>query len=41
MCGRDDCGLQYSSEYGKGTDVTFRIHKGLHGSAGGELRIDN
>jgi len=29
MCGRDDCGLYYSSEYGKGTDVTFRIRKGL------------
>jgi two-component system sensor histidine kinase YesM len=27
MCGRDDCGLFYSSEYGKGTDVTFRIQK--------------
>ena len=29
MCGRDDCGLYYSSEYGKGTDVTFHIRKGL------------
>ena len=29
MCGRDDCGLYYSSEYGKGTEVTFRIRKGL------------
>jgi len=29
MCGRDDCGLYYSSEFGKGTDVTFRIRKGL------------
>ena len=29
MCGRDDCGLYYTSEYGKGTDVTFRIRKGL------------
>jgi len=27
MYDRDDCGLQYSSEYGKGTDVTFRIPK--------------
>ncbi|MDR1539820.1 MAG: histidine kinase [Clostridiales bacterium] len=27
MQGRDDCGLFYSSEYGKGTDVTFKIHK--------------
>jgi two-component system sensor histidine kinase YesM len=27
MCGRDDCGLFYSSESGKGTDVTFRIRK--------------
>ena len=27
MCGRDDCGLFYTSEYGKGTDVTFRIPK--------------
>jgi two-component system sensor histidine kinase YesM len=29
MCGRDDCGLYYSSEYGKGTEVTFHIQKGL------------
>jgi two-component system sensor histidine kinase YesM len=27
MCGRDDCGLTYSSESGKGTDVTFRVKK--------------
>jgi two-component system sensor histidine kinase YesM len=27
MYGRDDCGLQYISEYGKGTDVTFKIPK--------------
>jgi two-component system sensor histidine kinase YesM len=27
MYHRDDCGLYYSSEYGKGTDVTFRIPK--------------
>ena len=27
MYDRDDCGLFYSSEYGKGTDVTFRIPK--------------
>ena len=27
VCGRDDCGLYYSSEYGKGTDVTIRISK--------------
>jgi len=33
MCGRDDCGLYYTSEYGKGTDVTFRIRKGLRRSA--------
>lgn len=26
----DDCGLYYTSEYGKGTDVTFRIPKLLH-----------
>jgi len=29
MYDRDDCGLYYSSEYGKGTDVTFRIPKHL------------
>jgi len=29
MCGREDCGLYYSSEYGKGTEVTFHIRKGL------------
>ena len=27
MSGRDDCGLSYSSEYGKGTDVILRISK--------------
>ena len=29
MYDRDDCGLYYSSEYGKGTDVTFHIPKHL------------
>ena len=32
MYDRDDCGLYYSSEYGKGTDVTFRIPKHLRNS---------
>ena len=32
MCGREDCGLYYSSESGKGTEVTFRIRKGLRRS---------
>jgi len=34
MCGGDDYGLYYTSEYGKGTDVTFRIRKGLSGEQG-------
>jgi len=34
MCGGDDYGLYYSSEYGKGTDVTFRIRKGLSADQG-------
>jgi len=29
MCGGDDYGLYYTSEYGKGTDVILRIRKGL------------
>jgi len=32
MCGGDDYGLYYTSEYGKGTDVTLRIRKGLRHS---------
>jgi two-component system sensor histidine kinase YesM len=36
MYGRDDCGLQFSSEYGKGTDVTFRIPKIMSGRTNGE-----
>jgi len=32
MYDKDDCGLQYSSEYGKGTDVTIRIPKHLKGT---------
>ena len=36
MCGRDDCGLYYYSEYGKGTDVTLRIPKSIAGGKADE-----